>query len=231
MIQIQFIGTGGAFDFEQGNSAALVEINGTKILIDCGHSVYPRLREKGLAGKIDYILLTHLHDDHAGSVSTLIFHQKYVEQKRAKLLHPNAEFGDHLYQYLTFTQQKPEEYSDFHPLWIIKGAGFIETTGMHVPNMMTFAYYFEDEDEIVVYSGDMGNPYLIYQFLEKKDSPKKVRVFHELTFYPNIRAHCYYKDLERLASKYEVYGYHVNPKDAPQDNQILLVANFPHLLL
>ncbi len=233
MITIQFVGTGGAFDFAQGNSAALISFKGKKILLDCGHSVYPRLREKGLAGAIDYILLTHLHDDHVGSLSTLIFHQKYAEQKRAKLLYPTADFGDLLHQFLAFSQQKPEEYSDFLPLWQFPNGGisYIDTTGMHVPNMPTFAYIFEDEDEILCYSGDMGNAYLFMTHFEKYPTTKKVRIFNEIIFYPNIKSHCYYKELELLAAKYEVYGYHANHHEAPADNKIALVANFEELIL
>ena len=102
---------------------------------------------------------------------------------------------------------------------------------MHVPDMMTFAYIFEDEDEILIYSGDMGNPTLILQHLEANPTSKKVRIFHELTFYPGVKAHCYYKALEPLAERYEVYGYHVNPLTAPEDNKIPLVANFEGLVL
>lgn len=233
MINFRFIGTGGAFDVAQGNSAAWVEFKGKKILLDCGHSVYPALRQKGLAGEMDYILLTHLHDDHAGSVSTLIFHQKYIAHRRAQVLYPTADFGDHLHRYLSFSQQEPELYSDFHPLWLFPGGGisYIETTGMHVRDMMTFGYVFEDEDERVIYSGDMGNPKLIESYMERNPTTKKVRIFHELTFFPGITAHCFYKDLESLASKYPVFGYHINKEYMPADNQIPLVIDFPELLV
>lgn len=233
MIQIRFIGTGGAFDVEQGNSAALVEINGKKILLDCGYSVYPALRRKNLAQEMDYILLTHLHDDHAGSLSTLIFHQYYGAKRRAQLLYPTADFGDHLHAYLAFSQQQPSEYSDFHSLAMFPrlGISYIETTGMHVRNMMTFAYIFEDADERVIYSGDMGNPKLIASYMERNPTSKKVRIFHELTFFPGIEAHCYYKDLEALAAQYEVCGYHINKDFMPADNKIPLVIDFPELLL
>lgn len=233
MIRIQFVGTGGAFDVAQGNSAAWIEFKGKNILLDCGYSVYPRLREKGIVSRVDYLLLTHLHDDHAGSLSTLIFHNTHVENKRSAILYPTADFGDHLYQYLTFSQQKPENHSDFLPLWQFPGRGisFIETTNMHVPGMQTFAYIFEDEEEILIYSGDMGNPTLIAKYLNENPSTKKIRIFHEMTFYPNISAHCYYKDLEALTEKYEVYGYHLNEATEPTDNKVPLVAHFPCLLL
>jgi ribonuclease BN (tRNA processing enzyme) len=97
--------------------------------------------------------------------------------------------------------------------------------------MMTFGYIFEDEDERVLYSGDTGNPTLLAQYLFENPSPKKTRIFHELTFFQGVKAHCYYKDLVFLAEKYEVYGYHLDKKYAPADNPIPLVEDFPELLM
>jgi ribonuclease BN (tRNA processing enzyme) len=46
---LKFVGTGGAFDVAQGNSAAYVQLGDVSILIDCGHTVFPRLVQLGLA--------------------------------------------------------------------------------------------------------------------------------------------------------------------------------------
>src|SRR4030095_1587723 len=65
---LQFLGTGGAFNPEYGNSAALIRCNGKSILIDCGFTVFAKLKEFNLFNQIDYILITHLHNDHTGSL-------------------------------------------------------------------------------------------------------------------------------------------------------------------
>jgi ribonuclease BN (tRNA processing enzyme) len=232
---IKFIGTGGAFDLEQGNSAALITLQGKTILLDCGNTVYTTLRRKNATENIDYVLLTHLHDDHAGSVSTFIFHQKFVAQQRTKILCANDAFKQELLAFLSFSQQNPQEHSDFLPLSAFPQPakiGCIDTTDSHFKGMPTFAYYFEDDTEILVFSGDTGDANVVYNFLENYPKQgKKVRVFHEMTFFPNIAAHCFYKDLEHLAQKYETYAYHLDRKFAPSDNKIPLVADFPALLL
>jgi ribonuclease BN (tRNA processing enzyme) len=232
---IQFIGTGGAFDLEEGNSAALITIVGKRILLDCGNTVYSALRKKNAANGIDYVLLTHLHDDHVGSVSTFIFHQKFVEQRRSQVLYPNELFKHELLGFLRFSQQDPTEHSDFLPLTAFPAPakiGYIDTTNSHFEGMTTFAYYFEDETELLVFSGDTGNPNIVYDFLENYPiNGKRIRVFHELTFFEAVKVHCFYKDLEKLAAKYETYAYHLNKNDAPADNKIPLVVDFEAFLL
>ena len=63
-----------------------------------------------------------------------------------------------------------------------------------------------------------------------------MRIFHELTFFQGISAHCYYKDLEHLAKAYttknhEMYAYHLDKTYEPDDNTIPLVQDFSDLLL
>lgn len=37
--RITFIGTGSAFNHENGNNSAFLEFNDTNVLLDCGHDV------------------------------------------------------------------------------------------------------------------------------------------------------------------------------------------------
>lgn len=231
-MELKFIGTGGAFEYEYGNSAAWINFNGKNILIDAGHSVYPTLRAKGLADQIDYILVTHLHDDHVGSLSTTVLHHKYMlpESRKAQILYPTAAFGDELYQYLKHSLLKPEDYVDFVSLNFIPGINFIDTTHHHKKDMSTFAYYFETDTEVIMYSGDLGTPEIVFDLLEQKDG-KKITVFHELSFFQTNGVHTYYQQLHKWADLYEIYGYHADPRMAPDDCRIKMVANHPHLLV
>ena len=75
-MELKFLGTGGAFDWECGNSSALVSFKGETILIDCGCVVYQQLCRLNLIDKIDAILITHFHDDHVGSLSSILAHRR-----------------------------------------------------------------------------------------------------------------------------------------------------------
>jgi|GEM_PF-5625027 len=63
----KFIGTGGALDYQFGNASMIIDLP-TRVLVDCGPSIYPKLMEKNLLETFDYLLLTHLHGDHVGSI-------------------------------------------------------------------------------------------------------------------------------------------------------------------
>ncbi len=228
---IKFLGTGGAFDYELGNSAALVKFQGSNILIDCGNSVYRRLRETNLTNHIDYILITHFHDDHVGSLSSIILHHKYFLQppRKARILVPNTAFRQLIFDYVRFSITDPLKYLEFYPTDTIPGLIALDTFGKHVEGMQSWAYCFETDDEILLYSGDLGDPNMMFDFLATRE-PKKTRVFHELSFYKTDGVHSYYQDVNPRVDSLEVYGYHVDPRQEPSDNRVPLVCRFPHLL-
>ncbi len=235
-MEFRFIGTGGAFDFEYGNSAAWIQFRGKNILLDCGHAAYRRLREIGIAGKIDYMLITHFHDDHIGSLSTAILHQKHLRKppEKVQILIPpgpvGAQFQDQLYAFLAHSLIQPEKYLDFVPLDTLDGIHAIDTSGKHVKDMLSFGFAFEDEQENVLFSGDLGDPGLIFRYAESLPQNKKIRIFHEVSFWRTDGVHSFYKDLEKYVNKWEFYGYHCNPTYAPEDSIIPLVANHPEFL-
>ncbi len=231
-MQIKFLGTGGAFDVEYGNSAAWLTFHEKTILLDCGNTTYARIREKGLVDQIDYILITHLHDDHAGSLASLVLHHNYFldPPRKPVILYPTAAFRDKLYDFLSFSLVRPELYVDFQPLDTLAGIEVIDTTGHHIEGMPSFGFCFQEKKESIVYSGDVGSPGLVFDFL-KTHSASQVRVFHELSFWPTKGVHTYYKEIMPYFPEFDIYGYHIDPRKEPVDNTIPLVANFPELLI
>lgn len=230
-MNIKFLGTGGAFDYEFGNSAALVEFNGLNILIDCGNSVYRRLRETGLAEKVDYILITHFHDDHVGSLSSVVLHHKYFldPPRKARILVPNEAFQQQIFDYINFSLTEPLSYLEFQPCESIPGLTALDTHGKHIEGMQTWAYVFESDNEILAYSGDLGDTDFIFDYLAGR--PKKsTKVFHEISFHTTDGVHSHYLELNERLGEYELYGYHCDPRDEPEDNNVPLVCRHPEFL-
>ena len=237
-MNIRFLGTGGAFDAHLGNSAAWVELNGINILLDCGHSVYGKLHNLELADEIDYILITHLHDDHVGSLSTTILHHKHRMEppRKARFLYPDTHHGrlmkDRLKKYLAFSLMHPKDYIEFYPLETVPGITAIDTTGHHVADMVSFGFMFEDNNSRAIYSGDMGTPRLVFDMLNDfpKDE-KPLRIFHEVNFAPSNGIHTYYEDLMNMKGDFELFVYHADPAKAPDACDLQFVCNHPELMM
>ena len=85
-MRVEFLGVGEAFDPEQPNSSALVEHGGYTLLIDCGHSVIPRLwRARTDPDAIDAVYFTHHHADHVLGLPSVVNRWHY-EGRRKELL-------------------------------------------------------------------------------------------------------------------------------------------------
>jgi hypothetical protein len=230
MIDLKFIGTGGAFNYRQGNSSAIAEVRGKKLLIDCGHTVFPELMRRELITGLDGVLITHLHDDHVGSLSTLLFYRYYVlRPKPTKVYVPSEAFADELKRFLTFAMQTPEIYAEFAPIGELAGVESLDTTGRHVPGMSSYAYFFHDADEWVAFSGDLADYAYFFGYMER-EGIHPARVFHEMSIFP-VETHTYYKDLIPFLERTPIYGYHCDHTFNPPDNPLGIVALEPGLLL
>ncbi|WP_439880363.1 MBL fold metallo-hydrolase [Pontibacter sp. MBLB2868] len=222
-MQIKFLGTGGAFDTDFLNSAALLEFRDINLLIDCGFTVYPTLVKKNLINKVDHILLTHLHNDHCGSLANLLLYKRIIEKvKPPVLLYPTEQFRQQLYEFLAIQVKDPEKYADFVPLEQFNGITAIDTYGQHSEGLQTYAYIFEEDNERIVYSGDLGKPELLFDRLAKMPSLPTC-VFHDITFNPANTSHTYYKKLLPYLNGLDIFGYHCDPSENPSDNPIRLV--------
>lgn len=222
-MDIRFIGTGGAFQVNQVNSSALVSLQQGNVLIDCGHSVFPALVKSGLIEEIDAVLITHFHDDHVGSLSSLILYHDLILQKGSlTLLTPNQSFEDALVAFLSPSLGNPRERTTFQRISTWPSIQAIDTFGMHVPGMQTWAFTFSEQGSSFAYSGDLGEPTAFFQALRNADLPD-LKVFHETTYYEQVKAHAHYKVLESYMDEFEIYGYHCDPKAKPKDMRLPLV--------
>ena len=78
---VEVLGTGSAFIPENTNTSFLL-LNG-KILVDCGYNVFQKLMsdyKRQLAKELRYVFITHGHDDHIGSLQTLIYYNEFIRK-------------------------------------------------------------------------------------------------------------------------------------------------------
>lgn len=74
MNKLKFLGRGSGYNVNEGNTCAYMAKNETLLLIDCGEAVFKTIVERNLVHGIKniYILITHMHSDHIGSLGSLI---------------------------------------------------------------------------------------------------------------------------------------------------------------
>ena len=98
-LQLKQIGNGSAFNAIDCNSSFLVKMENDLMLFDCGYSVYPTLIKLDKKGEISlkdlkYVYITHLDDDHIGSLKTLIYYQYFVNKITTKLIFDKGIYKD-----------------------------------------------------------------------------------------------------------------------------------------
>ncbi|QQO92608.1 RNaseZ-like protein [Staphylococcus phage Machias] len=89
---LTFIGKGSAFNEERVNNSAYFTDDSNKnlFIIDCGNTVFNQIKRINLIEEhIDYkiyILVTHIHADHVGSIGTLIEFLYYNYNKKLNII-------------------------------------------------------------------------------------------------------------------------------------------------
>lgn len=227
-MEIRFLGTGGAFNFEKGTAAATVAMADKTILIDCGFSTILSLAKQDVAKNIDYILITHLHGDHVGSLPTLLPYYQYVlDQPIPKIIVPTESFTQELDRFLEATYEA--DRAEYVPIDQFSDIGYIDTSDQHVTGMTSFAYYFTEGDHLIYYSGDIANADTAATFLQNR-TESRIQVFHETTPHTNIAVHTPFREIEEKLGSYEVHLYHVAKEDLPPECTLPLVEDQPDFL-
>ena len=159
MSTLTFLGLDAGFG--QKNNSAYIETNedeGKKLtLIDCGFTVFEQVKAKfhfNSYDKID-IIITHLHNDHAGSLSQLILYLWFNYNKKVRILSKCRN----LEKYLEITGTPADSYELQQSA---ENVEFIKTE--HVKYLDAYGFKMTVAGKKIVYTGDTNTlePFLLY---------------------------------------------------------------------
>lgn len=216
--EVFFLGVGGAFEPEFGNSSLAVQYNNQKLLIDCGYQVFSAMKQ--ISWFPDIVVLSHLHNDHVGSLSSYIYYYNYVLRKgKLRMAYQDQDFLSKIKGLLAYSISDLNDFVDFIPLKELSFIKSHETHGLHSKNLSTYAFELNLNKKFVL-SGDLGSDSYILEHIQLSHHDV---VFHDCSFYEKQNAHAFYKNLQSKKWPCRLLAYHNNPLQKPSDCSIDLV--------
>lgn len=160
---LEFIGTGSAFNTKLGNNGAFIKRGNKFFMIDCGSSTFHRIMETNILEGVEeiYVMVTHKHPDHIGSLGDLIFYGYYsmgnVKERVVTILAPtDIMICDTLFDMgvETDTYYLKEFESDSLNYLEDFEMAFMPIETKHVKELSCFGYVIDFRGTRIYYSGD-----------------------------------------------------------------------------
>ena len=143
--------------FGNKNTSAYFECGENITIIDCGFTVFQEVKNRFDFNKYNNIniIITHLHNDHAGSLSQLILYLWFVYNKKTTVISNCSNIKE----YLDITGTSEEAYElkkDMHNLKFIKTR--------HVKTLDSYGFLLSNNNKNILYTGDTAtiDPFLPY---------------------------------------------------------------------
>lgn len=140
--------------FGEKNNSTYVETNEELLLIDCGFTVFEQVKNKFDLSKYKKIkiIITHMHNDHAGSLSQVILYAYFVKNKKITVISKCKRIKEYLD--ITGTPEEAYELKD--------DIEFIKTE--HTKYLDAYGFRINIHNKNIVYTGDTCTiePFLPY---------------------------------------------------------------------
>lgn len=158
---LEFFGYQDAFG-DGVNSSAFLRDDDSILIIDTGENTFSTISKyiKDNNIKNVNIALTHLHSDHVGGLSTLIYWLHFIRDTKPAIYAPNGIYED-VKRILDIADNKEDQYKliNMHEdryLYCVPNMkvaiGCVETE--HKDDMNCYGYIIKDTRKLVYYSGD-----------------------------------------------------------------------------
>lgn len=183
---LSFIGVGNAFSYQLGNCSAFYKENDSMLLIDCGESVFESILSNELLDGIQnlYVLITHFHSDHVGSLGSLMFYCDKIGIKNVNVMYPDL---DKVNQLIEIFGVNKCNYKLIRP----SDLGIVEISQSH-SFMQCYGYVFQINGKRIYYSGDTK---IVPEFIVNMLLDREIDCFYQDV---RINENVYHISLEEL---------------------------------
>ena len=152
---LKFLGSDSGFG--ANNNSAYIEEKEKLTIIDCGFTVFSQLKNKFDFNKYDEIdvIITHLHNDHAGTLSQFILYMYFIYNKKVNVITKCEKIKE----FLDITGTPEDAYELKKENEYIK---FIKTE--HVKYLDAYGFELNINSKKIIYTGDTNTlePFELY---------------------------------------------------------------------
>jgi len=195
-MKLSFLGYGAAFYPAFGNTSAYFIIDNVLFILDCGETTFERIYDKVDFKNVDrvYVIITHMHSDHVGSLGSLISYNYCIFKRRIYVVYPEKHIimllklmgiDDGFYHYIGCDEELP------------CGIKLQPVKVCHVDNMTSYGYIINDGKNNIYYSGDAS---MIPADIRERFTNGEIEEIYQDTSSTdkNRNNHCYIGELERM---------------------------------
>lgn len=190
-MKIKFIGTGsGKTSLKRYHSSFLISSTNYNMLVDCGDGISRAILNQNISfNSIDYILISHLHADHYAGLPSLLTQMKLTGRKKvlSVFVHSSEKefMEDFIFHSYLFKERMSFElrvipFDDEREIKVTEKFNFTARLNSHLDkykkydteNKLGFAslsFLLKDEENSLIYSGDIGTEKDLYLFNQKVD--------------------------------------------------------------
>lgn len=156
---LKFLGYGSAFNTTLGNNSAYIKQGESLFLIDCGSTVFHKLKMLDLLEGIKqmYIAITHTHPDHVGSLGEVIFYCYYILGIRPTIIYSNKELITTYLSSVGVTEAMYELAHEEETMIEDKDLGHLcikSSKAYHVDTIPAYSLTIGIDQDTFYYSGD-----------------------------------------------------------------------------
>ena len=190
--------------FGDNNTSAYIEDNNKLYIIDCGFSVFNIIKNKFDFQKYHSInvIITHLHNDHAGSLSQLILYLWFIHNTKINVVCNCKKIKD----YLDITGTPSEAYTLTNSLDNLK---FIKTE--HSKYLDAYGFKLNIDNKNIIYTGDTCT---FEPFIPYLDNTNELYIDVSKFGGAHIKIDDIYENLKILKQKdIDIYLMHLDDKE------------------